>query len=687
MADNSITFWVGTSSTMARIARIDRINSATINMQLNNAGSVQLVLDRSDPAISNVSVPITNCLLVYRDGTLVWSGPVWTVDETHSGESKKITITAIGWFELLNHRLIRSTPGYTLGASSLSYTNGTFEAGISGYTTQNGTAARDTVVFQSGAGSLRLAENVTTGLWTGSPLISYLQANALSGTPTAGKRYQLYFSARARRDARYVNGIAPYLEILESGTRVGFKELGDCFVGNGFIDYYTTTGAFFTYTTEWVSSGVAPTFRFAWDVNPTQFYQWDGSGIDYWTVHVGSISLGSGAITISADGSPTGYIEATLDGTTGELDPAKSYTCAVTYMTLADPLAGDNFYVQDSLGTILGTSPAIGSATVGVWTTSTFTFTPTSLQPCQFYVTANTWGFGTRSIVIDSIVIRETNTNTDNLLNVDNITLQEYTGDGIYSNQDAGAIAMALLNKANSDGASKITPGSIQTTQPRTRTYQQFSNVGKEIKALSEIESGYDFVVDPITRVLNIYNRTNATNFPSVLAGQAGVGSWTYSANRTSSLRFDYGIGKDNLSSVNRKKDSSTVVNRLNVKGKYALGFAQDTSSQSTNGIFEDLISLPDVIDASTSILPYYANAEVAFKKNPKISYDIQVKPGSNSPSLFIDFNIGDRGTINVGTNILSDSGSVSQTIRIFGVQLSIDAEGNERISGLQLVA
>lgn len=289
---------------------------------------------------------------------------------------------------------------------------------------------------------------------------------------------------------------------------------------------------------------------------------------------------------------------------------------------------------------------------------------------------------------IYDISIEETNADTDLLLNIDDVTLQEYNGDGIYSNMDAGLIATALLQKTNSDADSKILPGTVQTTQPRTRTYQQFSNVGKEIKALSDIESGYDFVIDPITRSLNIYNRTNATNFPSAPAGSAaGVGSWTYSADRSSSLRFEYGIGSDNLSSIKKTQDSSTVVNRLNVKGKYALGQASDATSQSSYGLFEDLISLPDVIDASTSVLPFYANAEIAFRKNPKIIYEIETKTGGNTPRLFIDFNIGDRATINVGSNILASGSALTQQIRIFGVQMSVDAEGNERLSGLQLSA
>lgn len=707
----SLQFWIGTSSTMAQVAKLTRINSASINLQLNNAGSVSLTLDRSDVYVVSAAVPLTNCLLVYRNGFLVWSGPIWTVQESYSGEQQKINITAIGWFELLNHRLLRSQPGYLLATSAITWSNSTYESATSGFSGSQTTTARDTGNFHGGAGSLGITESTTgpfgssKGLYppSGATTIAYASHTPLSGTPTSGKRYKLGFWAKGQKSPAGVGAKTPSLQILEggvNGTIVGQTNLSGMYNDltynagwNGTFNTPTTIsgagtskGTFAQYSTEWVSSGVTPTFKWIWDVNPTQLTDYTRN----WYLSSGSMSLpGSGTsagLIVGTSGSNGALVGG--NGTwNGTFVNGRSYTVSIRWWRYGTCTSG-TFGINDSVGSVLGSMSVVGGPS-GTPFTDTFTFTAGTNQFVFAIVTA--WSYiGVSDVIeIDDITIRETSNDTDLMFNVDDVTLQEYVGDGIYSAMDAGAIATALLQKTNSDADSKITPGTVQTTQPRTKTYQQFSNVGKEIKALSDIESGYDFIVDPVTKAFNVYNRTNATNFPAAAPGTAAgsSGVWTYSADRTAGLRFEYGVGADNLASIKKSQDGSSVVNRLNVKGKYALGQATDATSLSAYGLFEDLISLPDVIDASTSILPFYANAEIAFRKNPKIIYEIETKTSSFTPRLYIDFNIGDRATLNVGANILASGSALTQTIRIFGVQMTVDAEGNEKISGLQLSA
>lgn len=708
---DTLQFWVGGSGLGNNnpfpnpLQRITKISSANLNLQLNNGGNVSLTVDSTvlSSDLINMVQPLVYCILVYRDGFLVWSGPIWTVDESCSGEQQKINITAVGWFELLNHRLIRTQPGYSLITSPITWSNGTYESAVSGWTSILSTTARDTGVFHAGAGSFGWSESIT-GPFGDSNLssTSYLaltSANPLSATPTAGKRYKLNFWARGRKSPASVGASIPYFEILESGFRIAVVTLSDLFGTLSYTNTYTAGGfgdtttviagagaavaSFTLYSLEWISSGIAPSFRLGWNLNPTQLIDGECTTKGNWTILSGDgINVSGGGTSVIVTSS-SGFITIVSQGWNGTFANAKVYKLTFNYTVDAN-CSGTISITDGEGGSTLGTV-SINQGGAGTYTVS-FTWTATAIQP----VLKIDGIFPGGSLQMNDINISENATDTDALLNIDDVTVQEYVGDGIYSNTDAGAIATALLQKVNSDFNTRISPGSVQTTQPRTITYQQFSNVGKEIKVLSDIESGYDFVVDPITRALNIYNRTNATNFPSLSgSGQAGGNSWIYSANRSTALRFEYGMGSDNLSSIRKTQDSSTVVNRLNVKGKYALGFAQDTTSQNQYGVFEDLISLPDVIDASTSILPFYANAEIAFRKNPKILYEIQTKPGVNTPKLFIDFNIGDRATLLVGGSVLTSTfGSpLSQQIRIFGVQMSVDAEGNERLSGLQLSA
>lgn len=724
----ALQFWVGDTATgggtfPSPLQKINKIISASVNLQLNNGGNVSITIDRRNEAqatIWNLVRPLQYAIYVYRNGYLVWSGPIWTVEE--DADSQKITVNAVGWFELLNHRLIRSQPGYVLTTSPITWANGTYESAVSGFSVSRTTATRDTVVFRSGAGSLLISEDKIGPfglvIQDGNNSIAgtsggYTTHLPLSATPTAGKRYKLNFYARARKRPGDMGCSIPFLEVLESTTRVALVDFAPCYLTLSYLNNYSnhgfgattilvpnagiSVGSFVPFSVEWVSSGVNPTFKWQALFNPTQLL--DGScdiANTNWTASGNTaVTVNPGFWTDIFDTAPTGAggsIYAINQGWNGTFVNGRVYKLVIQCADdggTTSPIGG-TIEIRDNAhtGTLLGSVSLSGIATSGVgFSTISFNWTATSLQPA-LVVNASWSGSTFANLIINSIIVQENANDTDPIINIDDVTLQEYAGDGIYSNMDAGSIAQALLGKTNSDNNSRITSGTTQVTQPRTRTYQQFSNVGKEIKALSDIESGYDFVIDPITKSLNIYNRTNATNFPTVSSsGQAGAGSWVYSANRSNALRFEYGIGSDNLQTVRKTQDSSSVVNRLNVKGKYALGFAQDTTAQTTYGLFEDLISLPDVIDASTSVLPFYANAEIAFRKNPKILYDIQTKAGG--PKLFVDFNIGDRATINIGATVLASSlGQViTQQIRIFGVQMSVDAEGNERLSGIQLSA
>lgn len=718
-----LRFWIGNSATLQQQILLTKISGASINLQLNNGGTVSLTVDKNDISTATASNfnPISSCIMVFIDGIMVWSGPIWTVEETNSDSAKKVTIRAIGWYELLNHRLIRSTPGYVLTTSAITWSNGTYESAVSGWaafgTTSlagtggssgsygpssfGSTTTRDTVVFHGGAGSFLWSENLTgpfgasIGFVPPAPNLSGTtiigtSAAPLSGTPTNGKRYKLNLWLRARKTPTGTGGSTPLLQILENGTVVATQSLqalfntttyNTYFDGSNFINPTNIIGSpiasFTQYSIEWVATGFASTFRFIWDVNPSQlaslYSGWVGpnnyrvvGSLLVFSTSTGVLSLGNGAWN-------------------GTFENGKVYKVTVRWNPSGSAVnAGSTFSIRDLATGVLG-SVSISGVTLGVTRTDTFTFTASTGQ-IYFLVNASFAGTGDEMTIYE-ISISENANNTDALLNLDDVTLQEYAGDGIYNNMDAGAIAMALLGKANSDGATKIIPGTVQTTQPRTRTYQQFSNVGKEITALSQIESGYDFWIDPSSRALNVYNRTNATNFP-VSSAQASGPSYVYSADRTNFLRFEYGYGSDNLKSIKKTQDGSTIVNRLNVQGKYALGQASDATSQSTYGIFEDLVSLPDVIDASTSILPFYANAEIQFRKNPKIIYDVELKAGDmeNSPKLFIDFNIGDRAVVRAGLGVFM-SGQLTQTVRIFGCQVSVDSEGNQALSGIQMSA
>jgi hypothetical protein len=235
-----------------------------------------------------------------------------------------------------------------------------------------------------------------------------------------------------------------------------------------------------------------------------------------------------------------------------------------------------------------------------------------------------------------------------------------------YVGIDAGLVALDLLARSNADALgypSYVFPGSAETTQPRTRAYAPFINILNEITALTSIESGFDMLVDPASRALNIYSKLQKIR-PQVL--------------------FDYGR---NVGSVSRNSDSARICNRM-IAYSSIVGSAQvdDTESQRAIGVFEESVSLSDVVDQS--ILQAYAAAEVAVRGRPLRIATFVPRPFSsqrpNDPRIFNDFNIGDVGYLNVDKGRLK---LTKQAVRIFGAAVAFNDNGTESITSVQTTA
>lgn len=98
------------TKTLEQIAELDQARDISLTMTLNSPGNISF----SIPVLNDKSLLvkcITTSILAYRDNILIWSGPVWTISE--SLPDNKIGVTAVGWFEILNHRLISADVTYT----------------------------------------------------------------------------------------------------------------------------------------------------------------------------------------------------------------------------------------------------------------------------------------------------------------------------------------------------------------------------------------------------------------------------------------------------------------------------------------------------------------------------------------------------------------------------------------------
>lgn len=231
-----------------------------------------------------------------------------------------------------------------------------------------------------------------------------------------------------------------------------------------------------------------------------------------------------------------------------------------------------------------------------------------------------------------------------------------------YTATDAGAIAHDLLAKVIADTGGTpvyLSVGSRVATQNRTRTYQPYINVLDEIFALSQIESGYDMLVDPATRALNIYAKLQTT---------------------PKNLFFEF---NNNVVRVSRSSDSSKICNRMIAYSPAGAAQADDPVSQAAYGVMEEAVSLSDVNDIA--ILQAYANGEVAVRSTPFRQHSFDPRESSaahpGDPVIFRDFNIGDIGYLKAKKGRLNIP---KQAVRLFGATVDFQPNGATKLSNIQ---
>ena len=205
----------------------------------------------------------------------------------------------------------------------------------------------------------------------------------------------------------------------------------------------------------------------------------------------------------------------------------------------------------------------------------------------------------------------------------------------------------------------------ITPTAGRNKSYEAWVPVGPEITGLTEIENGCDIYVTPDSRALNIY-RKRMRILPEVI--------------------FGYNWGPNNIAQLGRQHDGSTIVNWLVARHQlHPPRFQDDLDSQGLYGIIEEQVSLPEV--ANPGILQYYASAEVALRAFPRIVYTITPFPYAGNegrvPEPFVDYDVGD--IVYFSANWPPRVDIRNQGIRIFGISMTIDEEGNERPGPLQV--
>jgi hypothetical protein len=209
-----------------------------------------------------------------------------------------------------------------------------------------------------------------------------------------------------------------------------------------------------------------------------------------------------------------------------------------------------------------------------------------------------------------------------------------------------------------------VSAGTVNDTQTRTRAYKQGDNYGQLIAELIAIEDGLDISIDPLTRRLS-------TRAPTAFVDRAGVA-------------FGFNVDPYNLVSAQRTMDGTTLVNRENVatQGGVVVAFDDTDAITRASVMLEAWDSLSDVNDVV--IAGAYANAELIYKRNGTITYQIVSQSLGDALRPWDDYNIGDQVYFSVNRGRFQVA---KQAVRVFSLDIQIDDQGNEVIGQMGLYA
>ncbi len=230
-----------------------------------------------------------------------------------------------------------------------------------------------------------------------------------------------------------------------------------------------------------------------------------------------------------------------------------------------------------------------------------------------------------------------------------------------YTGQNAGAIAYGLLGLANFERDTWISSGTNTSTPTRTITYEAFTNIGESIIELSDMEAGFDFTIDPVTRVMDIveYNDYN-DNTEAV---------------------FGFNWGPENTASFQRSILGSEARPQIIVVTEDSATTADNTTFQTNYQLLTEIIT---VETQDSTLIDAIANAEVATRGESRVVLNfspLSESGAQNVPEFFEDYNIGDKVYVSAVEEYVEID---NLPVRIFGITLSIDELGVEKVTSLQ---
>lgn len=218
------------------------------------------------------------------------------------------------------------------------------------------------------------------------------------------------------------------------------------------------------------------------------------------------------------------------------------------------------------------------------------------------------------------------------------------------------------------EGVGGATAYAVRTNITVAKTkYQMILPIFDEI---TNIENGLDWWVHPKTRLLYVYRKRCATR---------------------SNVVVGFKWGPNNLAQFGRNIAGDQKANYVLVTGSGGLSaMADNAADQAANGLIESLTQWTDC--NQPTVLLAEAGAQIMMRANGRITYGITPfiyagdigAPPTSVPEPFVDYDpVGDEFKL---TAISEKRGNIMlQTVRSFGVTVTIDEEGNGTLGQLQV--
>lgn len=228
---------------------------------------------------------------------------------------------------------------------------------------------------------------------------------------------------------------------------------------------------------------------------------------------------------------------------------------------------------------------------------------------------------------------------------------------------------LTLIASGTYASGTTITPSAAATR--KSFKIEQDQSFGEAITSLTAQENGpdIDVVIDdssgqPI-RKLNVYRKKGS---------------------KKENIYFAYNWGPSNLKNFSKRTNTEKFANNLvgRSNGVTPVMLATESASFTKYGLWEDVVNLNQNAP-NADALRFYTAAEYIFTSYPDVTYSVTPFPytlESSIPEPFVDYEIGDQVYIKAKKEPRIDD---FQLVRVFGINITIDEEGNEFVSELQI--